>query len=73
MVLSRRLDTIKSQAGSSAGMFDGLEPSDVTNVFFFLECSVMRCERKEDATILLTRHLDGRAYDFFYDTFAKDG
>lgn len=32
----------------------------------------MRGEKKEDATTLLRKHLDGRDFDFFYDTFAED-
>lgn len=53
--------------------FDGSTSSDVKKFFFFFDNVVTRGKPDEDKATELLSHLDGRAFDFFYEKFAEDG
>ena len=55
---------------SSLNIFHGHSDEDVAKFFFYFEYVLMRGKPEADKAAELITHLDGRAFDFFFDTFA---
>ena len=73
MVLLWRAEDPNQQAGPSTAKMDGSLSSDVKKFFFFFENVAMRGKSDEEKALELLAHLEGEAFDFYYETFAKDG
>ena len=72
MVLLWRADDPNQQAGPSTAKMDGALSSDVKKFFFFFENVAMRGKSDEEKALELLAHLEGEAFDFYYETFAED-
>lgn len=72
MVLSRRPNTNSSQRGSSTGIFDGLESSDIMKIIVFLrDFNDERRERTRPKCFWWNTFCFARL-TFFYDAFVED-
>ena len=68
MVLSWRDD---SHAGPSNRVFDG--SGDVRMFLFYFENVAMRGKKQEEKALELLSYLDGKAFEFFFARFTKEG
>lgn len=59
-----------SSSNSSVFIFDGTK--DVCCFSFYFEKLVMVAKEYEEKAMKLLAHLDGAAFDFYYDSFARD-
>lgn len=71
MVLLWRDDA--GDAGPSPFIFNGASDSDVTKFLFVYENVVMRGKSEEDKAGSILCHLEGAAFDFYYETYSRDG
>ena len=62
-----------SNIESSMLTFSGKIEEDVKKFFFFLENVTMKNMNNEERAIDLLQHLDGEAFDFFFENFAEAG
>ena len=69
MVFSGRPEA--SDTDSSKIRFNGT--TNVAKFFFVYEQAVMRTATPKERAAELLSYLDGAAFDFYYDVFAKDG
>lgn len=67
MIILRRTDT----CGARAVVFDGMR--DVRKFFFFYENAILASRIDEEKLLSLLGHLDGDAFDFYYNTSACNG
>ena len=75
MVLSRRVDDTSnmSRNESSLETFSGEATEDVKKFFFYLENVTMKEKKEEERATDLLQHLEGEAFDFYFDNFAEAG
>lgn len=70
MVLSRRFDG--NEAVSAMNKFNGSGEKDVGKFFFVYENVTMRGKSDDDMAASFLCYLEGEAFDFYYDSLAKD-
>ena len=72
MVLLWKADA-DSQTGSSRPLFDSKIDADVSKFFFVYENVVIRRKSDEDKAGKLICYLQGDAFEFYYDTYSRNG
>lgn len=62
-----------SNKESSFSILDGSTSSDVKIFFFYYKNVAMRGQNEEELVTQLLSHLDGKTFEFFFDSFSHDG
>ena len=61
------------KAGTSFITFTGEEHADVDKFFFVFENVFNKDKTSSERADMILRHLEGPAFEFYYETFSEDG
>eukprot|EP00174_Griffithsia_okiensis_P000186 GO255559.1.p1 GENE.GO255559.1~~GO255559.1.p1 ORF type:complete len:154 (+),score=10.92 GO255559.1:137-598(+) len=63
----------QNKSQSSLNVYDGSDDIDVKKFFFFFDYVIGRGKSDDEKAVDLLSHPDGKAFDFYYNTFADKG